>query len=274
CKDGTEIPLDITLSPLEANGLTVAITAIRNLSERRRVERERDRLLDELRGGRERLKVLSTRLLEAQESDRRAIARELHDEIGQALTAVSYDLQAVQRGTEPAARGRLIDEALTVTQQVLRQVRDMSLDLRPTLLDDLGLTAAVRWYLERQARRLGCRARLTSDLSDTRLAPPVETACFRIAQEALTNVARHAGASDVRVELRRIDGELHPVVRDDGGGFDVDAARTRAVQGRSVGLLGMEERAILVGGRLEIDSRPGTGTAVHAWFPLPGVDAV
>jgi signal transduction histidine kinase len=133
------------------------------------------------------------------------------------------------------------------------QARDLSLDLRPSLLDDLGLPAAIRWYLERHRRRFGGSATLVEDLTDLRLRPTLETACFRVAQEALTNAARHAGATSVRVELRRANGEIELTVRDDGAGFDVDAARRRAVAGQSMGLIAMEEWATLgaVGGRAE-----------------------
>jgi PAS domain S-box-containing protein len=266
-KDGHEFPIELDLSPLETEAGLMAIAAIRDITERRRMERERDALLAELGSGRERLRALSMRLLEAQEQERRTIARELHDEIGQALTAVRIDLQTLEDTVDDAARP-LVESALAVTRCLVTQARDMSLDLRPSLLDDLGLTAALRWYLERHQQRLGGSATLVDDLADLRLPAPLETACFRVAQDALTNVARHAGAQSVRVELRRVDGEVELTVRDDGTGFDVEAARRRAVSGQSMGLLGMEERVMLAGGRLVVDSHPGRGTEVRVRLPI------
>jgi PAS domain S-box-containing protein len=265
--DGREFPIELDLSPLDTEVGLMAIAAIRDLTERRRMEREREVLLAELGSGRERLRALSMRLLEAQEQERRAIARELHDEIGQALTAVRIDLQTLHDSADEATRP-VVESALGVTRRLVTQARDLSLDLRPSLLDDLGLTAAIRWYLERHQQRLGGSATLVGDLGDLRIPAALETACFRVAQEALTNIARHAAARSVSVELRRADGEIELAVRDDGVGFDVDAARRRAVAGQSMGILGMEERVVLAGGRLVVDSRVGAGTEVRVWLPI------
>jgi two-component system sensor histidine kinase UhpB len=272
-KDGREVPLQLTMSPLETEIGLFAIAAIRDLTERKEAERHREMLYEELRRGRERLAVLSTRLLAAQESERRTIARELHDEIGQALTAVSVNLQTLMAAPDAAERGEVLDESLTITQQTLRQVRNLSLDLRPSLLDDLGLGPALRWYLERQAQRLGCTISLDDNLGDVRYPAPIETTCFRVAQEAITNVARHSSAQEVRVTVRRDPAELRLEVEDDGAGFDVEAARERAARGQSLGLLGMEERAALAGGHIEIASRPGHGTRLVARFPV-GADTL
>ena len=153
-------------------------------------------------------------------------------------------------------------------ERVLEQVRDLSLNLRPSMLDDLGLEPALRWYTKRQAAVAGLQAEFLADAMEDRLDPVVETACFRVAQEALTNVVRHARARRVAVEMRRQNGHLHLFVRDDGAGFDVAALRERAVMGASLGLLSMEERATLADGGLECKSSPGKGTQIHAWFPL------
>jgi signal transduction histidine kinase len=267
-KDGTTVPIELDLGPLEADAGLLAVASIRDLSERRRAEREREDLLQQLQRSRERLRVLSRRVLEAQEAERRAIAHELHDEIGQALTAVSLDLQALQtRGTD--ATRPLVDSALEITRGVMAQVRELSLDLRPSLLDDLGLAAAIRWSLERHEQRLGWTTELRGDLGDARVPGAIETACFRVAQEALTNVAKHAGARTVSVDVLCDDGELVLVVRDDGQGFDVDEERAKAAAGNSIGLLGMEERVTSVGGRFAVESTRRRGTTVHARFPIP-----
>jgi PAS domain S-box-containing protein len=267
-KDGTTVPIELDLGPLEADAGLLAVASIRDLSERRKAEREREDLLQQLQRSRERLRVLSRRVLEAQEAERRAIAHELHDEIGQALTAVSLDLQALQTRATDATRP-LIDSALEITRGVIAQVRELSLDLRPSLLDDLGLAAAIRWSLDRHEQRLGWTTELRGDLGDTRVPGAIETACFRVAQEALTNVAKHAGARTVSVDVRYDDGELVLVVRDDGQGFDVDEERTKAAAGNSIGLLGMEERVTSAGGRFAVESERSRGTTVRARFPIP-----
>jgi signal transduction histidine kinase len=147
-------------------------------------------------------------------------------------------------------------------------VRDLSLDLRPAMLDDLGLVSALRWYLDLQAKRVGYKARLAADTNDVRISPAIEIAAFRVAQEALTNVARHARARRVNVRLRVRDGALRLVIRDDGGGFDADAILRRGRRGEGLGLLGMRERAALLGGQVMIRSAPGRGTEVRLLIPL------
>jgi signal transduction histidine kinase len=206
--------------------------------------------------------------VEAQETERRNIARELHDEIGQALTVIQLNLQVMLQAPDTQALAPRLNESLKVVERVLEQVQDISLDLRPSILDDLGLEPALRWYTDRQAALVELKVGFHADRLEQRLDPVIETECFRVAQEALTNVVRHAQAKAVTVELRQEDGQLHLCVCDDGIGFDVVVIREKAVRGASLGLLSMEERAVLAGGRLEFNSVPGRGTEVHAWFPL------
>jgi two-component system, NarL family, sensor histidine kinase UhpB len=203
--------------------------------------------------------ALSRKLIEAQEAERRAVARELHDDFGQVLTALKLNLQ--RRDRDDAESIALVDGAIA-------RMRDLAQDLRPPLLDEFGLEASLSWYVEREAKRAGLAFRLSLAHLEKRPPIAVETTCFRIAQEALTNVIRHAQARGVDVELSQGNGTLQLVVRDDGHGFDVAAARRRAAQGASQGLLSMQERVALAGGALEIDSAPGRGTAIRARLPL------
>jgi PAS domain S-box-containing protein len=221
----------------------------------------------ELRDSRQRLQALSRQLMAAQEKERRHLAHELHDEVGQTLTAISVNLHAATRARGEAAQAHL-REAIAIVDQALEQVRHLSLDLRPSILDDLGLEAALRWYADRTGRRTGLTIHLDSNFGGCRLPAELETTCFRIAQEALTNVVRHAAARRVWIELqhRGLTVELH--VRDDGIGFDPIAARKQAAAGASFGLLGMQERVDLLGGELTIESRPAQGTSIHARFVL------
>jgi two-component system sensor histidine kinase UhpB len=239
-----------------------------DITDSKRAEREHQRLFEQVRASRSRLQALSHQLIEAQEAERRHIARELHDEIGQALTVVQIDLQALQQFPNQSMQVPRLEESMAAIERVLQQVRNLSLDLRPSLLDDLGLVAALRWLLNRQAERAGFNVRFVADRLAARPPPDLAIACFRIVQEALTNVVRHAQARHVAVELQSRDMELQLSVHDDGVGFDVAAARSRAVHGASLGLLGMQERALLVGGQIEIESTHGQGTILRAYFPL------
>jgi signal transduction histidine kinase len=155
-----------------------------------------------------------------------------------------------------------------IVERALQQVRSLSLSLRPPLLDDLGLAAALRWLVDESAHRTGTRVEFLDGVSESRFDAATEIACFRIAQEALNNVDTHSGARNVVVNLQVQHDALHLRVLDDGAGFDVAAARGRAARGASLGLLGMEERAMLAGGGIEWHSVPGRSTEVHAWFPL------
>ena len=215
----------------------------------------------------ERLAALSRELINAQEAERRRMARELHDEIGQVLTAINLHLHSARKLAGAAAL-HTIDEGIQTVNTALGRVRDMSLALRPSVLDDLGLEAALRWLLNQQVQKHGLDVYFESDLGDKRLSPEVESACFRIGQHALTNVARHARASRVEMELRLSKTGLTMMIRDDGVGFDKTVTVKRAIQGTTFGLLGMIERAQLLGGTLEIDSEPGQGTRIEVYFPL------
>lgn len=219
----------------------------------------------------ERLRILSRRLMEIQELERRAIARDLHDEIGQALTAIKLNLRELRDLQEPsngAAVEKQIADSLEILDQVLQHVRSLALDLRPSLLDELGLVPALRWYVGRQADRAGWDVEFCADGITTRPSPDVEIACFRLTQEALTNVARHAEAEKVEVRLEMNHRELTLIIRDDGRGFDPLLIRSGGFAGTSIGLSGMEERVRLAGGQIVIRSATAMGTEIRASFPL------
>lgn len=229
----------------------------------------RKELFQQVQVGRERLQHLSRRLVRAQEEERRRLARELHDEIGQALTATQLNLQVLLELQDPQELKARLEDSLLLVEQLLQQVRTLSLDLRPSMLDDLGLASALRWYLYRQAERAGFEVHYISELAEIRFPSEIETTCFRIAQESLTNIVRHARAQLVTLELHLLENCLHLIISDNGVGFDVAAARIRAAGGSSLGLLGMQERALLIGGQVIITSAPGKGTTLSAEFPLP-----
>lgn len=233
-------------------------------AEVRRGKRAAD---EALRQANLRLHALSRRMLGIQESERRRISRELHDQIGQSLTAVKIRLQSLLLRPDAPAQVPLVEEGIQIVDAAISQVRDLSLDLRPPQLDDLGLIAALRWYLDRQAAAQ-VAVRFDADLAGEEPDPDLQAACFRIVQEAVTNALRHAHAREIRVLVRAVDGQLWIIVGDDGRGFDVEGARRAATTGKSLGLISMEERATLAGGRLECRSNAGAGTEILARFPL------
>jgi signal transduction histidine kinase len=211
--------------------------------------------------------ALHARLVAAMEEERAHIARELHDVVGQALTAVRLSLLALDGpgGRTPAGASR-ISNSLAAVDDAIRQVRTASFNLRPSVLDDLGLGPALRALGREVAHRSGLAVSCRVAIGDVRLAPEVETTCFRVAQEAITNAVRHAGARRVviRVVLRRRTGTLVLEVRDDGAGFDP----SRCTGASGIGLRGMAQRSAIVGGSVEVRSAIGDGTTVIAHFPV------
>lgn len=231
------------------------------------------RLLESVSKHRRDLQRLSAQLLEAQENERKHIANELHDEIGQALTAISFNLAAIEEalpaeGTSEV-RERLADTT-TLVEQVLEQIRSLSLSLRPAILDEAGLVPALRWYVHQYTRRLNIAVEFEAHGFDGRLPVEMETALYRVAQEALTNVARHAHASRVRLRLEQTASAVRATIEDDGRGFDPAAVAAVGTGPRGAGLLGMQERVAALGGSVRIQSVPGQGTRLTVELPLEG----
>jgi signal transduction histidine kinase len=214
------------------------------------------------------LRVLSRQLFHLQEEERRHLARELHDEIGQTLTAAKINLKIIAPDV-PAKIGGRLEDSIQLLDRLLRQVRELSLNLRPPLLDELGLVPTLRWLVDQQAQRAGLRVIFTANVDGLEMDPDVQTTCFRVAQEAITNVIRHSGARSIAVELRHEAERLTLSVRDDGTGFDPAVVQQRTTQNLTLGLVSMKERALLVDGDVELLSAPGKGTEIRAWFPLP-----
>lgn len=214
-----------------------------------------------------RLEIMSRRLIDVQEAERRYLARELHDEIGQILTAVNITLQSVKDQVGSPARTK-IEESLRIVQQAIDRVRSMSLDLRPSILDDFGLVSALRWLANRQAQLAGFDLELDVPealASSKRLPSELETACFRVVQEALTNVVRHAQAKNVRIQLTRGEDHLQLRIDDDGAGFDREDIEAKSER---FGLLSMRERVQLLNGEFQVRSARGRGTSVEVRLPL------
>ncbi|MEW6320954.1 MAG: ATP-binding protein [Acidobacteriota bacterium] len=248
---------------LSVSLLAALIAAVYSGRLERRLTEQREK---EAEAARE-LQRLSSRLITAQEDERRVIARELHDEVGQVLTAVRVELSRAERALAAHGEPGLLVEAQAITEGALRSVRDLSQLLHPSVLDDMGLAAAVERHAKGQSRRHGIEIHVVHDgVADVRLAPDVEAAAYRIVQEALTNVVRHARATRCTVTLRRADDRLLISVDDDGRGFPPDDGSNGRPRG--LGLVGMRERAAQVGGSLRLASVPGDGTRLSVELPL------
>ena len=243
------------------------ISAARAFAGQTAIAIQNAQLFQQIRLGRERQRLLSRRLVEVQEAERRSIARELHDQIGQVLTGLKLVLEMTARETGDL-RNENLAEALSLVDELMAQVRELSLSLRPAMLDDLGLLPALIWQFERYTAQTQVAVDFKHrGVEGIRFDSEIETAAYRIVQEALTNVARHAGVDRANVRLWADEGGLYLQVEDLGRGFDPAAAMSSSV---SSGLSGMRERANLLGGQLTIESEPDERTLLSASLPLDG----
>ena len=252
-KDGSEFPIDIGVAPMKTTEGFFILSAIVDNTLRQQLESRYRRRKE----------------IEAQESERRRLARELHDELGQLLSAISLDLHAA-KGDYISAASRL-DETIGIVDQAIEQVCDLTLDLRPPMLDDLGLIATLRWYADRMARRADLVLHFVAESSGASVPSENATACYRIFQEALTNVIRHSQARQVWIELREVAGNVQMSIRDDGIGFNPESIDTCA-SAKGYGVIGMRERVDLLGGTIEINSMPTEGTTISVWIPTASAE--
>jgi PAS domain S-box-containing protein len=228
---------------------------------------ENVRLYNDVLTGRQRLQELSNQLVEVQEIERRQIAQELHDEIGQALTG----LKLVMKSEQPRPTGILkdnLEEANRLVGDLLSRVREMSLNLRPAMLDDLGLLPALLWQFDRMHRQADVEIAFQhKGILDQRFDTKIETAAYRIIQEGLTNFVRHAGTKRVSISIIVSEGIMRLNIQDEGVGFDLERANAGK---KTTGLTSMQERVALLGGKMDMRTQPGEGTQILAWIPLDG----
>jgi PAS domain S-box-containing protein len=256
-RKGAPLSVQLSLNPLRLDSTRAVCLIASDLSEMKRAEQE-------LRASSEQLRNLAAHLLSVREEERSRISREVHDELGQSLTAVKMDL-AWLAGRLPGKNGQMLKRIRSTRQladSIIQSIRRISTELRPAVLD-LGLAAAVEWQVQEFEARSGiqCKVRL---LTREVVASNASTAMFRIFQETLTNVARHAKATRAEVVLQKQRDRLVLLIHDNGRGFD----QADPSLSNSLGLLGMRERAAILGGRVNISSAPGKGTTVTAWIPL------
>lgn len=261
-KDGKTISVTFSVFPVrDANGQVVrAIGLVRDITRAKQAE-------EELREYSQRLELVSRQLLKAHEEERTRIARELHDEIGQTLVTLRVKLEAMRRSRRAALFAPKLKDSTATIDQAIKQVRELSFEIRPAALDDLGLASALRSYLNQTTRQAGIHAELTAEPAATRLGRDVESTIYRAVQVAVTNVVQHAHARHLWVTLQRSAQGISAEIRDDGVGFDVSAMQSADAGEKFLGLLGMQERVRLAGGRTEIISEPGNGCTIRAIFP-------
>jgi len=218
----------------------------------------------EVSEARKQLENLSARLVQVQETERRSLARELHDEVGQALSAVLVELRNLSGGLAVQSEEQLSRHVETIkglVENTVRTVRNMSLLLRPSMLDDLGLIPALRWQAREVSRQTSMDVTVSTDLVSDDLPDEYKTCIYRVVQEALHNSSRHSHATAVRIQVRQELRQLSLSIRDNGRGFDVK-------QSKGMGLLGIEERVAHLGGRCTVQSEPGSGTAIDIDLPF------
>lgn len=250
--NGEEFPIDASISHLDRAEGKLFTVVVRDVSERMRAK--------------EALNAFAMEAHTLLEQEKSRIARELHDDLAQSLTALKMDINWVrERYQEGSAQvAAKLDEMRALVDQTVAATRRIAADLRPLLLDDLGLVPAIEWLVQNFIQRSGVPCKLVT-LENIDLAEPYATATFRIAQEALANVAKHANASQVEVQIEHTHDALRMSIRDDGSGFSEDAPR----KPNSLGLMGLRERAHLLKGFVKITSAPGAGTLVEVSFPVP-----
>jgi PAS domain S-box-containing protein len=263
--DGSPLRAAVSLAPLRPDGTTDVIGVvgvIRDITERQRQDLLRDRLI--------------AQVMTAQDEERRRIARELHDETGQSLTALLVGLRSIEDAESLVQAVDLARRLRETAARTLVDVGRLSRGLHPSALDDLGLAAAIASYAQNFSQMHGIDVDLEAEgLEEFGLSPILETTLFRVVQEALTNVVKHAGARSVRVTVLRDDQTVLLRIQDDGVGFDLTASpASPAGDRRRLGLQGMRERAALLGGSVSVETSPGTGTLIAAYFPVPGARAL
>jgi PAS domain S-box-containing protein len=256
-KDGHSFPLLVSCKVIEFGGKKYFVGFHRDITEQKKTE-------NALHESKEQLRALSLRLAEIQENERRTLSRELHDQIGQTLSVLGINLSDIRnkllKGNE---RISAFDDIIEQIEELTERVHDMTLELRPAMLDDYGLLSALRWYCERFSKRTGLPIRVQGKCINSRLDLDTETALFRVAQEALTNIAKHAKASHGSVTLEETHSKIRLLISDNGKGFDPSTfhrQRKKALWG----LMIMQERVSALGGFLKIESNPGKGTRITA----------
>jgi len=263
-KNGVVFPVEITSTFFSLQGRNIICSVVRDITERKLSE-------EKIENHGQELVNLSLQLIESQESERKRISRELHDEFGQSLTAIRYNLGVLknQRSFEDKniVKNR-IEDSITILDKLLNQVHNLALELRPTMLDDLGLEATLQWYCKQFADRFNVKVQLDSGILSKRYSSLIETNLFRIIQEAMTNIAKHSRACNAIIKVLERDSDIEAIIKDDGIGFDSLNYFKFDNKHSTMGLLGIRERVNATNGNFEISSNPGEGTKLSIKISL------
>jgi signal transduction histidine kinase len=255
--DGSEFPVELTITRIDLRQQSIFSASLRDMTKEKWAEQELRRYADGMR-------AISRRLVEVQETERRWLANELHDLVGQKLTALNINLNIVKIESTPYIAtqiGPRLEDSLKLVEETIESIRDVMAELRPAVLDDFGLTPALRWYADQFVKRMGVATTVIEQGPARRLPQTAEEAFFRIAQEALANVAKYARAEKATLTLDNSPRAKSLTIADDGCGFDPSASQQPA-RDHGWGLMIMRERAAAVGAELSVESAPGRGTRV------------
>jgi PAS domain S-box-containing protein len=257
-KEGLEFPIELAIVPVHQEGNEFFCAFIRDITERKQAEENINRSYEQMR-------QLTSHLQVIREKERTSIAREIHDELGQQLTGLKIDVSWLSKKIpeEATEAKEKIRHVLELLDDTIKTVRKIASELRPSILDDIGIVEALEWQSKEFERRSGIKTIFTSELEDLQLPEELSTAFFRIFQESLTNVARHAEATVIRASFQKIKDKLVLTVADNGKGIDLNKMENK----KTLGLLGMRERTEMINGEFEIESAPGKGTTVTVSIP-------
>jgi len=268
-KDGSVLPVLLSATAIRDNGANYLISRsmVYDITDRRQSEKA-------LRDSEERLRYLSSQLLLAQENERRRIAGEIHDGLGQLLNIIKSRAENLFGQMNKSKESGVVEDLIPVIQESIQEARRIQMDLRPSILDDLGILATLSWFFrEFQKTYSNIRIEKEINIKEDEVAAPLKTVIYRISQEALNNIAKHSKADHVHLSLRKTDGTVELIIRDNGQGFVLEEARSVVSSKRGLGLTSMRERAELSGGSLKIESVKGAGTVICAKWPLDDPDS-
>ena len=258
-KEGSLFPIELSILPVEQETGKTFCAFIRNITERRQAE-------SSLKQSSEQLRELSRHLQKVREEERLRIAREIHDELGQQLTGLKMDVAWLMRKTvqdDPVIKDKF-DEALSLVDKAVQSIRRISTELRPSVIDDLGLNAALEWQVEEIGRRMDVEIEYKNSFNDSNINPDISIGIFRIMQESLTNIVKHAAAYKINIDISQAGNAIRLIVEDDGIGFDTNAKQDQL----TFGLIGIKERTSMLQGECAIYSEPNTGTRIEVSIPL------
>lgn len=266
-KDGAIFPAEMILSQFLLNGQEVFMALGLDITQRKQAEAE-------VQKSQAMLKRLTAQLIRAHEEERKRLSRELHDEMGQSLTEIKLNLASIQdefKNRIPRPLSEILNDSDQMVEDLLEKMHDIALNLRPSMLDDLGLAPAVKWLVTHCRKRSGLEIDLQFYGLGNRLEPDIETTVYRIVQESLNNIIKHARARKVLIRVRKLkSGKVRLTIKDDGCGFDIEQVERQDLINRGIGIMGMQERTSNLGGSITIQSKPKKGTAVRVELPSVG----